>query len=163
MKNNDSSPAMSSPYPVHYLYPGTLFAHRTPHLVTTVLGTCVAVCLWDPVLRLGGINHYLLPLWNGQWLASPKYGNIAIPRLMEKMVAMGSNAYDIRAKLFGGKENGKNEQNMLRIGSRNVEIAEDLLKDWKVPIISMSVGGPKGRKMLFHTDTGEVLLKYITM
>ncbi|MBC7923542.1 MAG: chemotaxis protein CheD [Ferruginibacter sp.] len=161
MINADSSRSTPHPYPVHYLYPGTIFAHRTPHQVNTVLGTCVAVCLWDSVLRFGGINHYLLPYWNGQGLASPKYGNIAIPRLMKKMIDLGSHAGDIRAKLFGGKENEENEKGVFRIGSRNVEIAEDLLRDWEIPVLSSSVGGPKGRKILFHTDTGEVFLKYL--
>ena len=47
------------------------------------------VCLYDPVIRVGGINHYMLPLWNGQGLASPKYGNIAIEKLLEKMISLG--------------------------------------------------------------------------
>ncbi len=57
----------------HYLHPGNLFAHRTPHIVTTILGSCVAVCLWDPINNIGGINHYMLPLWNGEGLPVPKY------------------------------------------------------------------------------------------
>ena len=69
----------------HYLYPGTLFVHRQPHRITTVLGSCVSVCLWNQTARLGGINHYLLPLWNGEGLQTPKYGNIAIVKLIDQV------------------------------------------------------------------------------
>ena len=64
--------------PKHYLYPSALFVKKEGHMVTTVLGSCVAVCLYDKVMGIGGINHYMLPFWNGNELASPKYGNIAI-------------------------------------------------------------------------------------
>ncbi|HEX2974864.1 MAG TPA: chemotaxis protein CheD, partial [Bacteroidales bacterium] len=57
----------------HFLYPSTLFVSREPVIVNTILGSCVAVCLYDTLLKYGGINHYMLPLWNGQGLASPKF------------------------------------------------------------------------------------------
>ena len=66
-----------------------LFANITPTVVTTILGSCVSVCFSDPVMKMGGINHYMLPYWNGQGLASPKFGNIAIEKLLEKMISMG--------------------------------------------------------------------------
>jgi len=72
----------------HFLYPAALFASRTPHMVTTILGSCVAICLYDPILKFGGINHYMLPLWNGQGLASPKYGNIAIEKTSGQNVSI---------------------------------------------------------------------------
>ena len=76
----------------HYLYPSALFAEKTPFMVDTVLGSCVAVCLFDNQLKIGGINHYMLPFWNGNGLASPKYGNIATEKLVEKM-ALVSNIW----------------------------------------------------------------------
>ena len=88
----------------HYLYPSTLYASNELSEVTTVLGSCVAVCLWDNVKRIGGINHYMLPLWNGQGLASPKFGNIAIVKLYERMLELGCNKSNIIAKVFGGGE-----------------------------------------------------------
>ena len=86
----------------HFLYPSSLFASNEPHIVSTILGSCVAVCLFDATTKIGGINHYMLPFWNGQGLASPKYGNIAIERLLEKMIALGCKKSNIRAKVFGG-------------------------------------------------------------
>jgi chemotaxis protein CheD len=88
----------------HFLYPSALFASRERHKVSTILGSCVAVCLYDPIAQIGGINHFMLPFWNGQGLASPKYGNIAIERLVEKMISLGCKKNNLKAKVFGGGE-----------------------------------------------------------
>jgi chemotaxis protein CheD len=145
----------------HFLYPSALFASKEPYLVTTILGSCVAVCFWDKINKIGGINHYMLPLWNGQGLASPKYGNIAINKLYEKMLQLGSKKQNIQAKIFGGGEVIETKVLQYSIGQRNIEIADDLLKELSIQIVSSSVGGKKGRKILFDTFTGEVRLKFI--
>ena len=88
----------------HFLYPSAIFASPEPYVIKTILGSCVAVCFWDRVLKIGGMCHYMLPFWNGEGLASPKYGNIAIEKLLEKMYALGSNRFNIVAKVFGGGE-----------------------------------------------------------
>lgn len=146
----------------HYLYPGALIASSTPHQVTTVLGTCVAVCLWDDALKIGGINHYLLPLWNGEGLASPRYGNIAIDKLIERMLENGSMVQNIKAKIFGGKSDDTKDS-VYNIGQRNSDFAEEYLSDLNIPIVSKSIGGNKGRKILYNTHTGEVLMKYLSV
>ncbi len=86
----------------HFLYPGTLFASKNSYQIITILGSCVAVCLWDSVQEIGGMNHFLLPLWNGHGLASPKYGNIAMEKLIDKMISIGSKKRNLQAKVFGG-------------------------------------------------------------
>ena len=148
-------------YNKHYLYPSAIFADEEPHKVSTVLGTCVAVCLHDTKLNIGGINHFMLPLWNGEGLASPKYGNIAIEKLLDKMYQMGSNKKDLVAKVFGGKEAEDEKQSVFNIGKRNFELALEKLETEKIKIVSQSIGGAFGRKLLYSTDTGEVLMKYI--
>ncbi len=145
----------------HFLYPAALFASKSPTLVNTILGSCVAVCLWDPVLKIGGINHFMLPFWNGQGLASPKYGNIAIERLYEKMLSMGSNPANLKAKVFGGGEVIETNIKQFHIGERNSEIAFQMLDELKIPVISQSVGGKLGRKIQYNTETGEVKHKFI--
>lgn len=145
----------------HFLYPATLFAHKEPHIVSTILGSCVAVCLWDPALQIGGINHYMLPLWNGQGLASPKYGNIAIEKLIERMLQMGSKKANLKAKVFGGGEVIETQISHFQIGERNIVLAMEALKEEKIPIISQSVGGKLGRKIQYNTQTGAVLHKFI--
>jgi chemotaxis protein CheD len=145
----------------HYLYPSALFAHHEPYLVDTILGSCVAICLYDKVKHIGGINHYMLPFWNGNGLASPKYGNIAIEKLVEKMISMGSKIENIQAKVFGGGEVVETQTNLFRIGERNIEIAEKTLKELRISIVAKSVGGKLGRKIRYNTSTGEVMMKFI--
>jgi chemotaxis protein CheD len=145
----------------HFLYPASLFASKEPHRVSTILGSCVAVCLWDPVLKIGGINHYMLPFWNGQGLASPKYGNIAIERLVEKMLSFGSQKPNIKAKVFGGGEVIQTNISQFHIGERNIQLAFEMLEEMKIPIVAKSVGGKQGRKIEYITNTGEVKQKYI--
>jgi chemotaxis protein CheD len=147
--------------PVHFLYPAELFVSKTPHQINTILGSCVAVCLFDPVLHIGGINHFMLPYWNGQGLASPKYGNIAIEKLLDKMLALGSNKNNLKAKIFGGGEVIETQIVQFHIGARNIEVAKLLLDEKKIPIVSSSVGGKLGRKIEFVTSTGEVRQKYV--
>lgn len=145
----------------HFLYPAALFASEKSHQINTILGSCVAVCLWDPKLKAGGMCHYMLPLWNGQGLASPKYGNIAIEKLLEKMYSFGSKKINIVAKVFGGGEVIETKISHFRIGERNIELALDQLKELRIPIMSSSVGGKNGRKIIFYTETGEVKQRYV--
>lgn len=147
--------------PKHFLYPGAIFIKPEPYLITTILGSCVAVCLYDPVLRIGGMNHYMLPLWNGQGLASPRYGNIAIKRLIENMESLGSSKVNIKAKLFGGAEIISTNVSQFMIGERNISIAKDILKEEDIPVVASSVGGKYGRKIIYDSYSGEVRQKYV--
>lgn len=145
----------------HYLFPAELFAEAQPHVVSTVLGSCVAVCLFDTKLKIGGINHYMLPLWNGTGLASPKYGNIAINKLIERMEKLGSNKANLVAKVFGGGNVLSSSNNTFSIGKRNAQLALDMLSEHKIPIVAQSLGGDHGRQILFNTNTNEVRQKYV--
>lgn len=145
----------------HFLYPAALFASEKPFQINTILGSCVAVCFWDNILKTGGMCHYMLPYWNGEGLASPKYGNIAIEKLLEKMYSFGSKKANIIAKVFGGGEVIETKNPMFHIGERNIQLAREQLKELKIPVISSSVGGKNGRKIIFYTETGEVKQRYV--
>jgi chemotaxis protein CheD len=144
-----------------FLYPASLYAESEPAQVVTILGSCVAVCLWDPVQQIGGINHYMLPLWNGQGLASPRYGNIAVEKLIARMEYLGCKRTDLKAKVFGGGEVIESGTNQFQIGKRNIALAREALTEYGIPIVSSSVGGKLGRKILFFTDTGEVRQRFV--
>ena len=148
-------------YGKYFLYPSGLYVSTNPCVVTTLLGSCVAVFLYDSVRRIGGVNHYMLPLWNGDGLASPKFGNIAIKVLVEKMIRSGSNPNDLVAKVFGGAAVLQTKQQVFFIGERNIKVARDFLEKEKIKIVAASTGGKKGRKLLFNTYTGEVKQRYI--
>lgn len=147
----------------HFLYPATLYVSKKPIQVTTVLGSCVSICLIDTVNNVGGINHFMLPLWNGEGLASPKYGNIAIHKLYEKMINYGANKNYIVAKVFGGSHvlNTVKHNSAFDIGDRNINVAYQILDEMNISISKKSVGGKFGRKIRFNTFTGEVVMKII--
>jgi len=143
----------------HYLLPGNLFAHPDEHSVLTVLGSCVSVCLWDSRKGIGGINHFMLPFWNGEGLASPRFGNIAIIRLIDKMLALGADRRNLQAKVFGGGDMLKATSACMNIGQRNIVLAQDMLRDERLPVVGSDTGGKHGRKLLFNTRSGVVLVK----
>jgi chemotaxis protein CheD len=150
---------MPSEYKGAYLYPGTIAVKTEPYEVTTVLGSCVSVCLWDKKRAIGGINHYLLPLWNGEGLPSPRYGNIAIQKLIDRMLALGCYRRTLRAKVFGGAMLFVATNKMMNVGGRNVLLAESMLAEEGIELVSSDVGGVYGRKIIFNVLTGVVRVK----
>lgn len=144
-----------------YLYPSALIVKSDPVYIHTILGSCVAVCLHDTVRKTGGINHYMLPYWNGSGLASPKYGNIAIERLIAGMTGLGSKPGHLIAKVFGGGAVLDASHSSFNIGEKNIIAARDLLAANNIPIVAQSTGGTNGRKIIFNTLTGEVVHCFI--
>jgi len=142
--------------PHHLLYPANIFVEKTPCMVTTVLGSCVSVCLHDSSLGYGAINHFILPYWNGQDLVTMKYGNMSIIRILEEMLTLGSTYENIVAKIYGGAEVLTGMPVNFHIGSRNIKAATNILKEFKIPVLVSDIGGHKGRKITFNTLTGEV-------
>lgn len=103
----------------------------------------------------------MLPLWNGEGLESPRYGNIAITRLIDDLVGMGADKKNLVAKVFGGGNVLGESISFFRVGERNVALALQLLGEKKIPVVASSTGGNRGRKIIFNTYTGKVLQQYI--
>lgn len=141
----------------HHLNPCMLLASRDEIRVITLLGSCVSVCLWDSRLGAGGINHYMLPLWNGEGLPTPKYGNVAIEKLIRKMLDLGSRKEDLIAKCFGGANVIGDPGTGVTIGTRNIALADEVLAIHQIPVVAREVGGLQGMKIIFNTKTGVVL------
>lgn len=142
----------------HFLFPGTLHASRQECTITTVLGSCVSVCLWDQIHGGGGMNHFMLPLWNGEGLATPKYGNIAMEKLLERVLQLGCHQPYLVAKVFGGANISESKNGTFLIGDRNTTLALQMLKEWRIPVVATDLGGRLGRKIIMNTLTGEVLV-----
>lgn len=142
----------------HFLYPGTIFAEPGACQISTVLGSCVAVCLWDRVARKGGMNHIMLPLWNGEGLATPKYGNIAMEKLLAKVLSIGCRREHLVSKVFGGANVTGTGLEVFMIGDRNIMLALQMLDEFGIAVVAKDVGGRVGRKIIMNTETGVVLV-----
>lgn len=143
----------------HYLFPGMLFADPEPHRITTVLGSCVSVCLYDSVRRIGGINHYMLPLWNGEGLSTPRYGNVAIDSLLDRLLGYGCLVSRLQAKIFGGATMWENADRFMSIGTGNIDLAMRVLAQYGIRVVAKDLAGSASRKIIFFSGTGEVLLR----
>jgi chemotaxis protein CheD len=145
-----------------YLHPGQIFTTVETVLVTTVLGSCVAVCLFDPVASVGGMNHFLLPTTPVRGTNDLRYGNTAMERLITTMQGKGAIVDRIIAKVFGGAcvipgFSGAREA----IGTKNVAAAREALTRHGIAIRGEQTGGRRGRKLLFHTGHGAAYVKEI--
>jgi chemotaxis protein CheD len=148
--------------PTVYLHPGQLFVAVGPATVSTILGSCVAVCIWDSTLGIGGINHYLLPSGLSTAPKGLRYGNVAIESLLQKLARAGTRVSNLRAKLFGGAcvldaMRGKEGH----LGDKNVEMARKTLAAVEIPIVASDVGGARGRKLIFHPHDGSARVKLL--
>ncbi|MGZ5278692.1 MAG: chemotaxis protein CheD [Pseudobdellovibrionaceae bacterium] len=143
-----------------FLMPGKIVVADQETLISTLLGSCVAVCLHDPLTKIGGMNHYLLPEVLNNEKPSPRYGVFAIPELIREMDKKGADIYQLQAKVFGGGNVLVDNKLGQSIGIRNIEIAEKTLKEHGIWIVRKDVGGIRGRKITFDTTTFEVLVSY---
>ena len=144
-----------------YLAPGRLFASAEDAQVTTILGSCVAVCIWDAQAEVGGINHFLLP---SGVPASPRFGDSAVALLIGSVLELGGQRGRLAAKVFGGAcvlEAFRADQ--WSLGARNVEIAREQLAAAAIPVVGEDVGGDLGRKLVFHVRTGAAWVRPIEM
>ena len=140
-----------------YLYPGGLWAEAVPGVITTVLGSCVSVCLWEPESGLGGINHFILP--RGGTERSARYGNHSLPMLLEKVLAMGLRRHALVAAVFGGASVLACGSAVGRLGSRNADEALAFLRGADLPIVRQDLGGREGRKLTFRTADGTTVVR----
>jgi chemotaxis protein CheD len=144
-----------------YVQPGQLAASATPLTYSTVLGSCVAVCLWDPGLRVGGMNHFLLPE-APEWERSPRYGGPAVEELVARVRALGSRNGTLTARVFGGAcvlDAFRDREHHL--GLRNVEVARERLRAAGLPIVAEDVGGNRGRRLYFSLVDGSAMVRIL--
>lgn len=138
----------------YYLHPGYIYANAEKSMISTVLGSCVSICLWDSKNLYGGMNHFVYPKSKNQ-PRNGRYGNISCNYLIKLMLELGSNKDDLIAHVVGGASNPVIKTN---IGKRNVEVAEKILSKHNIRISIRDIGGHIGRKLVFNTATGEILV-----
>ncbi|MBN1924810.1 MAG: chemotaxis protein CheD [Prolixibacteraceae bacterium] len=146
---------------VKYLKQGELAIVSGEMKVFTILGSCVAVVLWDEGTKIGGANHFLLPLWNKRGAPDVRYGDIAIPELHDKVIMAGAVKRRLVAKIYGGGNMLNLNQSVFNVGQRNIDMAKQKLSELNVPIIEEITGGMFGRKILFNVFDGSVKVDVI--
>jgi chemotaxis protein CheD len=167
LSENPTESAATDPPPQEaplkfYLHPGMVFTSAQAHAVTTILGSCIAVCLWDPNARMGGINHFLLPAWNGEGEASARFGDVAIRELITRIAAVGCDQRHLQAKIFGGAcVLDAFQHRRTHLGAQNSDFAKRILRQEGIPLVGEDIGGRKGRKLIFHTHDGTVWVKQL--
>jgi chemotaxis protein CheD len=142
----------------HFLYPGQVFVTRDPITISTILGSCAAICLWDRRKKAGGMNHYLLPEGVGEGPNRLRYGNVANPELLKQVLAVGCEVRYLQAKIFGGSCAFGNDP-LQSLGSRNVQLAETFLRSAGIPVIEKEVSGKHGRRLVFQIADGVTTIK----
>jgi chemotaxis protein CheD len=143
-----------------YLKPGEVIVSRKPLLVSTVLGSCVAVTMYSASRTLGAICHAMLPENSGQD-NDLRYVDTALHHIFNKVLRCGAGS-DLVVKLFGGAQVlsvGANKTAKLTIGEQNVLKADELLKSFGLTISARDTGGLRGRKLFFCTRSGDVFLR----
>lgn len=155
MKNFESA---ESKGPRHFLYPGQVFVSADPICISTILGSCAAVCLWDRHKKAGGLNHYLLPEAPDDGPNRLRYGSFANPELLRQVLSLGCEVRNLQAKIFGGSSAFGPDLSRA-LGTRNVQLAEDFLRSEGIPVVEKDVSGKRGRRLVFQVFDGVTVIK----
>ncbi len=130
---------------------------RDSHCLKTILGSCVGVILHDPVKRISGLAHVMLPRSTRTDSAIGKYADTAIPALLAMLTGSGSHPSSLQAYLIGGAKMFPLASGGIgSIGDQNVSAARKVLDDADVPIVFEDTGGTRGRTVVFNNQSGEV-------
>jgi chemotaxis protein CheD len=133
-----------------HVHPGDCFVSGDANVViSTLLGSCVAACLFDPSTGIGGLNHFLLPDGEGTML----YGTHAMETLVNGILREGGRRAGIQSKAFGGAQM-KRGNSVLGIGRRNGDFVRLYLANEHIPLLAEDLGGSAARRVWFHPSTG---------
>ena len=140
------------------LLPADYIATDNPVALVTLLGSCVAACLYDPALALGGMNHFMLPGGTGSDATSARYGVHAMELLINDLLKRGARRNRLLAKAFGGGNVLSGFHND-PIGTRNARFVLEYLAAENIPVMARDLGDIQPRKVCFFPQTGRTLVK----
>lgn len=162
-------PLKDSEIPRVFLHTGDAYIGVKPTIVSTVLGSCVAISMFSPRTHQGIICHAFLPFRseakceNDRSIQICRYVDTAVDHLLKCMLRLGVKKNELEVKLFGGATGLTTNQvrppSALGIGNRNVSAALDCLEMHGLHPCRMDVGGNVGRKLLFATHSGDIWMK----
>jgi len=147
------------------ILPGQYYVSKNDELIATVLGSCVSVCAYDKVAGIGGMNHFMLPLYTDNhkaaWgdtviSAETRYGNFAMEHMINDIIKHGGVKSRLEIKVIGG---GRVMDQMTDIGLRNISFIYSYIANERLKLVSEDVGDKYPRKVLFHVKTGKVKVR----
>ncbi|MCG8669181.1 MAG: chemoreceptor glutamine deamidase CheD [Pseudomonadales bacterium] len=150
------------------ILPGQFYVSKEGEMVVTVLGSCISACIRDPINKVGGMNHFMLPIQRTNMQASAlkpgstsdaaRYGNWAMEYLINEILKNGGKRENLEVKVFGG---GKviSHMNQIDVGRQNIDFVWEYLSQEGYKIAANDVGGPNPRKVLYFTDTGSAKVR----
>ncbi len=144
------------------IYIGGVSASAEPVTIRTLLGSCISVCLWDPVRRVGGMNHFMLPHGAQRDDAdATRFGVHAMDRLIGAMMKLGADRRRLVAKVFGGAHVLGIAESPGGVPQRNIEFAREFLAREALPVVGEDTGGYEPRHVKFQTYTGRALMRRV--
>lgn len=139
---------------------------RAPDGLTTLgLGSCVGIAIRDPLNKVGGLAHVMLPdstAIRGE-TNIPKFADTGIEELIKQMKLLGANPVRMQAKIAGGAMMFafQNKSDLVRVGDRNVEASIKKLNELRIPILAQDTGDTYGRTVIFYPETGDYVIKAV--
>lgn len=146
------------PRPFHISQGEFATSDGTGRSISTILGSCVATCLHDPVARVGGMNHFLLPEANGSTAPAASFGINAMELLINAMIKQGADRRRLTAKVFGG---ARMIAGLSDVGAKNAAFVLDFLKREGIECTGQSLGGTQARRIQFWPEDGRARQKLV--
>ncbi|HRP70420.1 MAG TPA: chemotaxis protein CheD [Turneriella sp.] len=156
-----------------YLQPGEYYWGDETHRIKTLLGSCVAICVWHPLRKIGGMSHCLLPsrvvdgVWRGvsreisknEW--SGRYVDETFMIFFDLMRQHATLPQEYQVKVFGGGNMFElQDKNSITVGERNIEMIHTILEREKIPIVAQHMGGNGHRNIIFELWNGGVWMRH---
>lgn len=132
---------------------------KEPEVVlSTVLGSCVAACIYDVESGIGGLNHFLLPGDSRGGSVELKYGSMAMELLINELLKGGARRSNMKVKLYGGAQISAG---LSDVGKKNIEFAREYVRREGFPVVDESLGGTQARRIHFRPHTGDLRLNMV--
>ena len=140
---------------------GGVHAAARPTLITTLLGSCIAVCLYDPMQGVGGMNHFMLPRGDPGRNDGAQFGAHAMDLLIGATMKVGGDRRRFVAKVFGGASVLDLHDSVVDVARMNIDFIGAYLREEGIPVLNSDVGGRYPRQIRFHTGTGRAFVKRV--
>jgi|GEM_PF-32186 len=147
--------------PEKSLQAGDVIASAEPMILRTALGSCISVCMYDPIAKLGGMNHFMLPSSKAENETNNRFGVQAMETLINKLLRMGAGRHRLVAKIAGACRVINVNMNGGTVAERNLAFVDEFMQLEGFKVVGRKVGGPRAMEVRFRTDTGEALVRAV--